>query len=158
MIVVDRETHIILSQEVFFIDTLRNATALPVPPSQMGVCYRFNQDNHLRNHGFLLSKNQWTFSPSYDMNPINNADFLSLYIDLDDGYRSFDKALKTVSFYHLTREQGVNIIKEIVSTVAESWRPLAIKNGISESEKNFMGSAFELAERETVNKSILLSV
>ena len=115
-----------------------------------------NQDNHLRNHGFLLSNNQWTLSPSYDMNPVHNADYLSLYIDLDDGYRSLDKALQTASFYHLTSEQGVNIIKEITSIVAESWRSLATKNGISESEKNLMSSSFELAERETFNNSAVL--
>ena len=89
------------------------------------------------------------------MNPVHNADYLSLYIDLDDGYRSFDKALNTVSFYHLTKEQGVNIIKEITSIVAESWRSLATRNGINESEKNLMSYSFELTERVAVNKSVL---
>ncbi len=106
-----------------------------------------NQDNHLRNHGFLLINNQWTISPSYDMNPVNNADYLSLYIDTDDGLRSFDKALETASFYHLSEEQGSDIIKEITTVVAENWRPLATKYGISESEKKMMSASFELTEQ-----------
>lgn len=41
--VMDRETQNIISLEVFHSKTLRIATALPVPPSQMGGCYAFNQ-------------------------------------------------------------------------------------------------------------------
>ncbi len=41
--VMDRETQNIISLEVFHFRTLRIATALPVPPSQMGVCYALNQ-------------------------------------------------------------------------------------------------------------------
>jgi len=107
-----------------------------------------NQDNHLRNHGFLLQNNQWCLSPSYDINPVRNADYLSLYIDMDDGRRSFDKVLATASFYHLTDEQGVNIIKEISSTVAGSWRSLATKCGINVSSQNEMSPAFSLSEQE----------
>ena len=106
-----------------------------------------NQDNHLRNHGFLLNNNKWSLSPSYDMNPVNNADYLSMYIDADDGYRSFDKALETVGFYHLTIEMGAKIIREISSTVAEFWRSLAGRYGINDSEKKRMAPAFELAEK-----------
>ena len=105
-----------------------------------------NQDNHLRNHGFLLKNNTWALSPSYDLNPVNNADYLSLYIDMDDGRRSFEKALSTAEYYHLSYDHAQIIIKEISETVAELWRPFATKHGINESEKKRMSSAFGLAE------------
>lgn len=105
-----------------------------------------NQDNHLRNHGFLLKNNTWALSPSYDLNPVNNADYLSLYINMDDGRRSFEKALSTAEYYHLSYDHAQIIIKEISETVAELWRPFATKHGINESEKKRMSSAFSLAE------------
>ena len=102
-----------------------------------------NQDNHLRNHGFLLKDNMWTISPSYDLNPVNNADFLSMNIDMDDGRRSFNKALSTAAFYHLSAEHAQRIVKELSETIAELWRPLASKHGITETEKRRMSPAFE---------------
>ena len=61
-----------------------------------------NEDDHLRNHGFLLHGDRWILSPAYDINPVPDADSLSMNIDLDDGYRSFEKALSTAAFYHLS--------------------------------------------------------
>lgn len=107
-----------------------------------------NQDNHLRNHGFLLMKNKWTLSPSYDLNPVYNADYLSMNIDMDDGRRSFDKALSTASFYHLTNEKAQDIVREVSEIVTESWRKLATKYGISEAEKRRMSPAFDLAKQQ----------
>jgi len=31
-----------------------------------------NTDDHLRNHGFLLTKAGWVLSPAYDVNPVEN--------------------------------------------------------------------------------------
>ena len=109
-----------------------------------------NQDDHLRNHGFLLTDNKWTLSPSYDMNPVYNADYLSMYIDFDDGRRSFDKALETAVYYHLTEEEAKQIIKSIVGTVADLWQSLASKYGINESDRKLMAPAFELAQKEAL--------
>ncbi|MCR4586019.1 MAG: HipA domain-containing protein [Lachnospiraceae bacterium] len=106
-----------------------------------------NHDDHLRNHGFLLKDNKWSLSPSYDLNPVYNADYLSMNIDMDDGRRSFDKALSTASFYHLTNEKAQDIIKEISETVTGSWYRLATKYGISEAEKRRMAPAFDLAAK-----------
>ena len=40
-----------------------------------------NTDDHLRNHGFLLSKEGWQMSPAYDLNPNPDGHTLSLAID-----------------------------------------------------------------------------
>jgi len=108
-----------------------------------------NQDNHLRNHGFLLKGDKWSMSPSYDLNPVYNADYLSMNIDMDDGRRSFEKILSTASFYHLRNEKAQSIIKEVCSVVTGTWSMLASKYGISEAEKRRMAPAFDLAEQQT---------
>ena len=107
-----------------------------------------NQDDHLRNHGFLLKKDHWSLSPAFDMNPVINADFLSMNIDEDDGYRSFDKALETSDYYHLDHDAAAGIIREITGIVANNWRKKASGYGISAGEQRYMAPAFELAEQE----------
>ena len=42
-----------------------------------------NRDDHLRNHGFLLTKNGWRLAPAFDVNP--NADKAEHVLDLDEG-------------------------------------------------------------------------
>ena len=113
-----------------------------------------NQDNHLRNHGFLLSKNQWLLSPAFDMNPVNNAEFLALNIDETDGYRSFEKAMATHPYYHLSHQKALEIVKDISGIVAETWRTLAKKHGIQVSEQKRLSPAFKLSELQAMKDSI----
>ncbi len=40
-----------------------------------------NADDHLRNHGFLLTSKGWVLSPAYDLNPVPDAQGLTLNID-----------------------------------------------------------------------------
>ncbi len=53
-------------------------------------------------------------------------------IDMDDGRKSFDKALSTAPFYHITTEKAQDIIKEVSEIVTESWYKLAGKYVIPE--------------------------
>ncbi len=105
-----------------------------------------NQDDHLRNHGFLLTERGWRLSPAYDINPVNNARHLSLYIDMDDGIRSFEKALSTCEFYHLGIEAAKEIIGRTAETVAGTWQKLADRYEIKKAEQRYMASAFEMAK------------
>lgn len=40
-----------------------------------------NTDDHLRNHGFLLTQKGWRLSPLYDVNPVPYGDMLALNVD-----------------------------------------------------------------------------
>ena len=40
-----------------------------------------NTDDHLRNHGFLLTRSGWQLAPLYDINPVPYGDTLSLLVD-----------------------------------------------------------------------------
>ncbi|WP_022760918.1 type II toxin-antitoxin system HipA family toxin [Butyrivibrio sp. AD3002] len=105
-----------------------------------------NHDDHLRNHGFILNGTRWELSPVFDINPVAGEEFLSMNIDIDNGYRSFDKALDTCEFYHLSKDEAKKCVNNIAGTITISWEHTASKNGIKKSEQKYMASAFELAK------------
>lgn len=57
-----------------------------------------NTDDHLRNHGFLLTNEGLKMFPAYDLNPAIDKDGLSLNIDEIDNALDFDLA-KSVGVY-----------------------------------------------------------
>lgn len=100
-----------------------------------------NCDDHLRNHGFLLTPKGWTLSPAYDINPDENGMGLKLNITEDDNSLDFELALSTAAYFgldSLTSNEIVNQTKRVVST----WQQLAIKYGISRSEQEDTARAF----------------
>jgi serine/threonine-protein kinase HipA len=105
-----------------------------------------NHDDHLRNHGFLLHNNEWELSPAFDINPEADEQFLEMNIDIDSGYRSFEKVIDTCEFYHISKAEAEREIRKVTEVIAGSWQNIAKKNGIKESERKYMSSAFALAE------------
>lgn len=101
-----------------------------------------NTDDHLRNHGFILTKSGWRLSPLYDVNPNIYGNHLSLNIDRDDSTISFDLALSTAKFYGLTTEDANNIICSTQTIVKENWETLAEKYNLSRNARQYMQPAF----------------
>ena len=98
-----------------------------------------NTDDHLRNHGFLLTPNGWRLSPAYDMNP--NPDSLGLALDIDDSDNALDLDLaRSVAPYFRVRDPDATI-KRMYETVA-GWRETAAKLGITGGEQDMMAPAF----------------
>ncbi len=132
----------------------------PNPNLQLEQLYRrmvfdisvSNKDNHLRNHGFLLVDGKWSLSPAYDINPVYNTDYLDLNIDTEDGYRSFDKAIDTCLFYHLSESKARDIVKQTAEIVKNNWKREAERNGLSREDQSIMAPAFELAEQEAARQ------
>jgi serine/threonine-protein kinase HipA len=61
-----------------------------------------NRDDHLRNHGFVLSSTGWRLAPAFDVNPnIDKAEHV-LNIDDMDNRPDLQTALSTAAFYGLT--------------------------------------------------------
>lgn len=104
------------------------------------ICVR-NTDDHLRNHGFLLTESGWVLSPAYDINPVETGTGLSLNISEKDNALHLDLA-KEVAPYFRVSEKQVNEIIEVVKKSVEQWRALAEKYGISKSERDIMAKAF----------------
>lgn len=102
-----------------------------------------NTDDHLRNHGFLLSPDGWALSPAYDINPIETATGLSLNISMNDNALDLDLAMEVHEYFRLDKDEAGQIIQEVRSAV-QSWRSVASHFGISRSEQDLKAPAFRL--------------
>ena len=100
-----------------------------------------NTDDHLRNHGFILSEKGWKLSPAYDLNPSTEKNGLALNIDMDDNSLSF-QLTKSVGDYFRLREKDMNIIIHEVLSVVRDWKSIAKQIGISNKEQILMDAAF----------------
>jgi serine/threonine-protein kinase HipA len=102
-----------------------------------------NTDDHLRNHGFLLTNKGWVLSPAYDVNPIEYGTGLVLNISEDSNSLDLELAKSVIKYFRVdknTADTTINQIKSVVST----WRDVAKKYGISQSEQEYMASAFRV--------------
>lgn len=63
-------------------------------------------DDHLRNHGFILTDEGWVLSPAYDLNPSVEKDGLSLNIDMDNNALDFDLAKSVGEFFRLDKKSN----------------------------------------------------
>jgi serine/threonine-protein kinase HipA len=100
-----------------------------------------NTDDHLRNHGFLLSAAGWKLSPAYDINPVEKATGLSLNISEKDNALDLDIALEVAPYFRVTSKKASDIIKAINKSTGQ-WSKLATKLGISKREQERMARAF----------------
>jgi len=101
-----------------------------------------NTDDHLRNHGFLLTKNGWILSPAYDINPVEFGTGLSLNISENDNSLDFSIALDVACFFRISTDKANQIIEQVVDSVSE-WQIYADKYKIPHAEQNRMSKAFK---------------
>ncbi|MBC7889190.1 MAG: type II toxin-antitoxin system HipA family toxin [Ferruginibacter sp.] len=106
------------------------------------ICVK-NTDDHLRNHGFLLTNTGWILSPAYDINPNEFGKGLSLNISEHDNSLDLDLALEVANFFRLSQQDANQIIKEVINAVA-GWKKLAKKYKITAAEQERMSDAFWL--------------
>ncbi len=102
-----------------------------------------NTDDHLRNHGFILTNQGWILSPAYDLNPSIDKDGLALNIDMDNNALDLDLALSVGEFFRLSEEQMDEIVLEVLEVVGD-WEELANEIGISKKEQQIMIKAFHI--------------
>ncbi len=100
-----------------------------------------NTDDHLRNHGFILTQTGWELSPAYDINPNPHGYGLSLNISETDNRLDTDIALKVAPYFRIDQDEGKLIIDEIKSIV-QQWPEIADTYHIPEWEKRAMRPAF----------------
>lgn len=104
------------------------------------ICVK-NTDDHLRNHGFLLTDKGWMLSPAYDINPNEFGKGLSLNISDKDNALDVNLAIEVSQFFRLNNDDAEKIIKQVQAAVND-WRKLAVKYGISKAEQERMAIAF----------------
>jgi len=104
-----------------------------------------NTDDHLRNHGFLLTNHGWELSPAYDMNPNEMGNGLTLHISENSNEQDISLALETATHYKLKNDEAEKIINDMQREIAK-WRIVAKKVGISSTEIEQTKRAFRDAE------------
>lgn len=100
-----------------------------------------NTDDHLRNHGFLLTDKGWILSPAYDINPTIDKAGLAINIDMDSNALDLELARSVGEFFRLDNEQMKTTIKEVLTSVGQ-WKVIANRLGIPNAEQELMAGAF----------------
>ena len=100
-----------------------------------------NTDDHLRNHGFILTDAGWRLSPAYDLNPSIDKGGLHLNIDTTNNALDFKLAKSVGEYFQLKNEEMDQIISEIQKVVAD-WRDVAAAIQIPRKEIEIMSAAF----------------
>jgi len=106
-----------------------------------------NSDDHLRNHGFLLTEKGWKLSPIFDINPVPYGDTLSLSVDGIDNGISTENAVNVADAFGISRENAHNIANKMLSLIGNNWERLALANGLSRPALEYMRPAFSLAAK-----------
>jgi serine/threonine-protein kinase HipA len=104
-----------------------------------------NTDDHLRNHGFIVSSSGFVLSPVFDINPSPRRRQLSLAIDEANATLSLEVAESAAQYYGLSTDRA----REIVSNVRKAtqrWPKEAKALGIPQRQQELMRPAFSLAD------------
>jgi serine/threonine-protein kinase HipA len=100
-----------------------------------------NTDDHLRNHGFLLTKDGWRLSPAFDLNPDPQGIGLSLNIDSSNNALDIDLVRSVARLFRIDSHRADQIIDQVRDAVW-NWRQIATELQISRMQQNSMARAF----------------
>lgn len=104
-----------------------------------------NRDDHLRNHGFLLTPAGWRLAPAFDVNPnIDKAEHV-LNLDETDNRPSLATVIATAEWYLPSKDRGAAIVAGIVGEVRH-WREAAARLAISRADIELTAAAFAAAD------------
>jgi serine/threonine-protein kinase HipA len=101
-----------------------------------------NTDDHLRNHGFFVSRDGIRLSPAYDLNPSIDRGELTLTINETESLCDIEVVRSAHGFYELSLTAADTIIAEVQDAVA-TWETEATALGLSRAEQAGIADAFQ---------------
>ncbi|HEY2528873.1 MAG TPA: HipA domain-containing protein [Xanthobacteraceae bacterium] len=101
-----------------------------------------NTDDHLRNHGFLISREGISLSPVYDINPSLERNELALAINEVETACDISIAMDASSDYGISKKEADGVIQKVREAVS-SWRAEATSLRIPKAEQELMAAAFD---------------
>jgi serine/threonine-protein kinase HipA len=101
-----------------------------------------NTDDHLRNHGFLLTSEGWELSPAYDMNAVPTGNGLTLNISDTDNALDLELVTEVAPYFRISKQEANATLSHLKSTAAQ-WREIAAKYKIPAKEHDYMSAAFD---------------
>ena len=104
------------------------------------ICVK-NTDDHLRNHGFLLTSSGWNLSPAFDVNPNPIGTGLNLNISENDNSLDINLAKDVAEQFRVKSKKANEIIKLIKKEISK-WNTLANKYKIPKEEQEIMSNSF----------------
>lgn len=102
-----------------------------------------NTDDHLRNHGFILTNKGWRLSPAFDINPSIDKVGLALNIDTNSNTPDIDLVKSVGVYFRLGKKEMDSIIDEVKSGIF-GWKKIATEIGIPRNEQMLMAAAFKV--------------
>ena len=100
-----------------------------------------NRDDHLRNHGFLLTPAGWRLAPAFDLNPNTDRADHVLNIDETDNRPSLVTVLATSEWYVKSKDRGAAIVAEVLRETRQ-WRRAARTLKIARADIELTAAAF----------------
>jgi len=113
-----------------------------------------NTDDHLRNHGFMLSPKGWALAPAYDVNPDPLGEGLKLNISESDNAQDLDLAMDVAPYFRLKPKRASEVMAKVIAA-ARTWREVALSRGLSPDEQERMKRAFRVAERRPPSQVVM---
>ncbi len=105
-----------------------------------------NTDDHLRNHGFMLTQAGWALAPAYDLNPDPYGDGLKLNISESDNAQHLDLVREVAPFFRVKTSRAKEILAEVVAAV-KTWPQVATSRGLGRIPQRRMSRAFRVADK-----------
>jgi serine/threonine-protein kinase HipA len=100
-----------------------------------------NRDDHLRNHGFLLTPAGWRLAPAFDLNPNTDRGDHVLNIDETDNRPSLATVIATSEWYVKSKDRGAPIVAEVLHETRQ-WRRAARTLKIARADIELTAAAF----------------
>ena len=107
-----------------------------------------NDDDHLRNHGFLFDGEGWRLSPLYDVVPKPQLGLerrLVLGVGPEGRNATIENALAGAAVFDLGPDDAKAIAEDMSRIVATRWEHLFTKAGISAADRKRFATCFRLA-------------
>jgi serine/threonine-protein kinase HipA len=96
-----------------------------------------NNDDHLRNHGFLWDGKGWRLSPGYDIVPFPQVGLerdLAIGVGREGRRATLHNALSDVASFGLSRGEAIPIVRSMQETVKADWEDLFKTTGFTVAE------------------------
>ncbi len=109
-----------------------------------------NDDDHLRNHGFLMAGGGWRLSPLYDVVPKPQVGLerrLVLGVGPQGRSATLENALAGSAAFDLSPADAGLIIDRLCKIVAARWEALFGEAGIGPADRGRFATCFRLADR-----------
>lgn len=111
-----------------------------------------NDDDHLRNHGFLFDGTGWRLSPLYDVVPKPQVGLERkqvLGVGPEGRNATIGNALAGAAVFDLGGEEATEIANELKQAVSAKWEAHFEVAGISIADRKRFATCFRLAKADT---------